>query len=295
MRIVDAVDTTLYQQFPLDPIRITVMNANQPPVMRFRDIDSTEWVDSIGPYTIPEGDSVIFVVNGQDFDATSLPTVTAFFLPIGATFTGTVDTKTFRFYPDFTQAGAYTVGFVVTDIGGAVDTQYVDITVTEAGPQPPVFTSGPGPSTTVPVGAGLELPVAVADPDRDSVVLTVEPELDGATFTDHGDGTGTYAYTPDVSVVGNSYQLFFIATDAAGMADTVTTTITVVSFLRGDVDLNNRYTMNDLADLISYVYRDGPEPQIMETADVNGDGIVNLIDITYLIRFLYHHGPAPPQ
>jgi hypothetical protein len=291
---VDSVDPTLRFLFA-KKLHMIIINANQPPVMSFRDIDSTEWVDSIGPYTIPEGDSVVFIVWGEDFDSTPLPTVTAFFLPIGATFTGTIDTKTFRFYPDFTQAGAYTVGFVVTDIGGAVDTQYVDITVTEAGPQPPVFTSGPGSSTTVPVGAGLEMPVVVADPDRDSVVLTVEPELDGATFTDHGDGTGTYVYTPDVSVVGNSYQLFFIATDAAGMADTVSTMITVVSFLRGDVDLNNRYTMNDLADLISYVYRDGPEPQIMETADVNGDGLVNLIDITYLIRFLYHRGPAPPQ
>ncbi|MGD8922531.1 MAG: dockerin type I repeat-containing protein, partial [Candidatus Zixiibacteriota bacterium] len=88
--------------------------------------------------------------------------------------------------------------------------------------------------------------------------------------------------------------LSFYVTDPSGASDTIMTVLQVVSFLRGDLDLNNTYTMSDLADLIAYVYREGPEPQIWEAGDVNADGKVNLVDITYMIRFLYHGGPPPP-
>ena len=116
-----------------------------------------------------------------------------------------------------------------------------------------------------------------------------------ATWTDNGDGTGLYVFTPDAGQVGLFYDLEFYVVDPGGLGDTIDVRLTAVTFLRGDVDSNNKYTMNDLADLISFVYRQGPPPPIPESADVNHDGLTNLIDITYLIRFLYHDGPPPPQ
>jgi hypothetical protein len=41
------------------------------------------------------------------------------------------------------------------------------------------------------------------------------------------------------------------------------------------------------------LYQGGPDPCSIWAADVNGNGVVNLLDITYLIAYLYQGGPAP--
>jgi hypothetical protein len=56
-----------------------------------------------------------------------------------------------------------------------------------------------------------------------------------------------------------------------------------------------KYTMNDLACLIGYLFRNGDEPAIPESADVDKDNDISIADIVYLIKFLYISGPQPPQ
>jgi len=60
-------------------------------------------------------------------------------------------------------------------------------------------------------------------------------------------------------------------------------------------DANNDLAVNilDITFLISFLYKDGPDPEILEACDVNGDGTVNILDITYLISYLYKGGPDP--
>jgi hypothetical protein len=67
-------------------------------------------------------------------------------------------------------------------------------------------------------------------------------------------------------------------------------------------DVNCSYTVNilDITYLISYLYKGGPEPcPILDAGDANyscdiEDPItVNILDITYLISYLYKDGPAP--
>ncbi len=60
-------------------------------------------------------------------------------------------------------------------------------------------------------------------------------------------------------------------------------------------DVNGTQTVNilDITYLIAYLYKEGPPPVPMEAADVNGTGTVNILDITYLISFLYKEGPEP--
>jgi len=65
------------------------------------------------------------------------------------------------------------------------------------------------------------------------------------------------------------------------------------SFICGDANSDELVNLLDITYLIAYLYSEGPPPDIMDSADVNNDGAVNLLDITYLIEFLYKEGPDP--
>lgn len=66
-----------------------------------------------------------------------------------------------------------------------------------------------------------------------------------------------------------------------------------VSFKCGDA--NSNYTVNllDITYLIDFLYKGGASPVPYAAGDVDASGIVNILDITYLINFLYKGGPAP--
>jgi len=61
----------------------------------------------------------------------------------------------------------------------------------------------------------------------------------------------------------------------------------------GDTNGDGTINIFDVTYLISYLYLSGPPPDPMESADVNNDGFVNIFDITYLITYLYLEGPGP--
>jgi hypothetical protein len=60
-------------------------------------------------------------------------------------------------------------------------------------------------------------------------------------------------------------------------------------------DANNDEAVNilDITYLISYLYMEGPAPISMWAADPDGSGTINILDITYLISYLYKEGPEP--
>jgi hypothetical protein len=62
---------------------------------------------------------------------------------------------------------------------------------------------------------------------------------------------------------------------------------------RGDVNGDGIVDVGDVVYLISYLYRGGPPPDPLSTGDVNCDGIVNLGDVVFLISYLYKSGPVP--
>jgi hypothetical protein len=61
----------------------------------------------------------------------------------------------------------------------------------------------------------------------------------------------------------------------------------------GDVNCDMGVNILDITFLIAYLYMDGPEPISLSIADVNSDGPVNILDINYLIAYLYMGGPEP--
>jgi len=65
----------------------------------------------------------------------------------------------------------------------------------------------------------------------------------------------------------------------------------IIIIVCGDADGNGLVNILDITRLINYLYMGGPEPDPMEAADVNGSGQLNILDITYLINFLYKSGP----
>ncbi|MEW5924160.1 MAG: M6 family metalloprotease domain-containing protein, partial [Candidatus Zixiibacteriota bacterium] len=72
-------------------------------------------------------------------------------------------------------------------------------------------------------------------------------------------------------------------------------------FVRGHIDLyvcgdaNSSGTVNllDVTFLINYLYRGGPEPIPPQSGDANASGSLNILDVTYIINYLYRSGPEP--
>jgi hypothetical protein len=248
-----------------------------------------------GPFSVTEGDSLKFTVTASDPDGSAAPTVIAENLPVNATFTGTQNIKTFRFYPDQTQSGSYTVRFIAIDDQFTRDTVEVDVTVIDAGNLAPTFTITPSDTIVCAAGQTYETTLTADDPNADSLIMTAEPLLSGASVVDQGDGTLVHTYVPTTTDVGNDYTVQFIATDILGAADTVSTVFSVQALMRGDTDGNDKYTVNDIVVLANYLFRGGPSPSPMEAGDVDMSGSINVNDIAYMVNFMYNQGPRPPQ
>jgi hypothetical protein len=282
----DGADTNLIKNATA-PVQITVNNVIRPPVMNFSL--------GTGPFTILEGASLSFTVTASDPDGGSITNLTASPLPTNATFVGTLPVRTFNFSPSFTQAGTYNVTFTATKTGGQTTSQIVTVNVNEAGNQNPIFSTVLADTLNCPVNITTAVNVKATDPDGQAIVITGGPTVPNSLFVDSTNGVATYFYVPDNLDLGQVFRVTFVARDPLLAADTVTTVLRVTAFLRGDVDNNAKYTMNDLAFLIGYLFRQGPAPSTMEAADVDKDSGVNIGDITYLINFLYLNGPRPPQ
>lgn len=61
----------------------------------------------------------------------------------------------------------------------------------------------------------------------------------------------------------------------------------------GDVNGNGIVNILDVVALISYLYKSGPAPNDLNYADPDGSCVINILDITYLIASIYKGGPAP--
>jgi C1A family cysteine protease len=69
--------------------------------------------------------------------------------------------------------------------------------------------------------------------------------------------------------------------------------IDVEGGLNGDADCNSIFNILDITFLIDYLYHDGTVPQSPDCGDCDCSYTCNIADITYLIKYLYQSG-APP-
>lgn len=61
----------------------------------------------------------------------------------------------------------------------------------------------------------------------------------------------------------------------------------------GDANGDGIVNILDITFLVSYLYKGGTAPSPLSNGDANGSGAINLLDVTYLITYLYKGGPAP--
>jgi hypothetical protein len=64
-------------------------------------------------------------------------------------------------------------------------------------------------------------------------------------------------------------------------------------FICGDANGNGVVDVSDVVYLISYLFIGGDPPVPMQAGDVNLDGVVDSADVVYLINYLFKGGPPP--
>ncbi len=69
----------------------------------------------------------------------------------------------------------------------------------------------------------------------------------------------------------------------------------ILPYIPGDANGDQIVNVGDVVYLVSYLYRDGPAPDPLAAGDADCDGMVNVGDVVYLVNYLYKGGPAPCQ
>jgi hypothetical protein len=70
--------------------------------------------------------------------------------------------------------------------------------------------------------------------------------------------------------------------------------LTMIGHTSGDVNFDGNINILDVTFMINYLYKGGATPKpILEVADTNGDGATNILDLARLINYLYKGGEAP--
>ncbi|MCP4705841.1 MAG: Zn-dependent exopeptidase M28 [candidate division Zixibacteria bacterium] len=67
----------------------------------------------------------------------------------------------------------------------------------------------------------------------------------------------------------------------------------VSSWICGDVDGTPGINILDIVYLVNFVYKGGSAPDPMDSGNLNGTMPVNILDIVYLVNYVYKSGPEP--
>lgn len=163
-----------------------------------------------------EGVLIAFTVAATDPDSSPV-TLSATNLPRGAEFTDHGDnTATFRWQPDFTQAGTYTVHVLATD-GTLTTAADIAIVIRDAPTNGTDTTGAPRLSPighqTIGVGDLLAFTVMATASSGATVNLSVSNLPTGAKFTDYHDRTATFRWIPETGQEGVYNAIIFSAND----------------------------------------------------------------------------------
>lgn len=145
------------------------------------------------------------------------------------------------------------------------------------------------------------------DPDAPDSALYYEAFCDSATginalgdpcgcepYSSYSiDSTGYFKYFPDSLDEGCINYFTIRVTDCCGDYSECWVGMMDIVGSCGDPNGDGLINIFDVVYIISYLYLDGPPPDPLESADVNNDGAINIFDVAYLISFLYLGGSPP--
>jgi hypothetical protein len=184
---------------------------NQPPVLA-----------PIGNRSGPENSLIEFTISASDPDG-GFPSLDVYGEPASATFTDNGNgTGTFSWMTTYDDAGEYSMTFIAND-GESDDQETINITVTNVNRMPSL---DPVANQQVLEGVNLSFLVTASDPDMEALTMTAAPLPGTASYTDHGDGTATFDWTPANTDAG-SYGVTFTVADADD-SDDLSITIQVI-------------------------------------------------------------------
>jgi hypothetical protein len=61
----------------------------------------------------------------------------------------------------------------------------------------------------------------------------------------------------------------------------------------GDANGDGVIDIADVVYLLNYLYKGDSPPDPLESGDANRDGVIDLADVVYLINYLFRHGEPP--
>jgi hypothetical protein len=132
------------------------------------------------------------------------------------------------------------------------------------------------------------------------VVITTSPDFsDSVVF----DGVIDTFFTFDGSLEGGkglttldsaTYFWKVYASDAWGLATASNQTNSFgVEYFKGDANGDGVIDISDVVYLINYLFIHGPAPVPLAAGDATCDGVVDVSDVVYLINYLFVSGPPP--
>lgn len=147
--------------------------------------NETPVLDSIGAKTAYEFHTLIFGIHATDSDGDSI-ILDADSMPSNSTFIDSGNgSGSFRFVPDYTQAGIYYVTFIASDTAGAQDSEVVQITVIDVD-YSTIFVSD---TITYQGHVQMQIPVYIDNPDQYiegfTLYFTIVPNDRAYFTTDH--------------------------------------------------------------------------------------------------------------
>jgi len=121
--------------------------------------------------------------------------------------------------------------------------------------------------------------------DENVTFTDISNDSDGTIISWHwtfGDGTNSTSQNPiHIYDTTGNYTVNLTITDDRNDTDNFQRSIVVRDFIRGDINDNGTVDIDDLVYLIRYIFSNGPEPDPIYVADINGDGEVNYKDLFF--------------
>jgi hypothetical protein len=109
-----------------------------------------------------------------------------------------------------------------------------------------------------------------------------------------GNTQGNVNYSANPTGLGcGVYHYRAVAQNSAGTAYGSDMSFTAVSCASGDVNGDSVVNIADVFYLVNSIFSGGPAPVDAAAADVNKDGVVDIQDIFYLVNYLFANGPPP--